>query len=408
MTTPSLPTGWTHERIGDVATISRGASPRPIASSRWFSDTSEVGWVRIADLGRSDGLTLRRTVQRLSPDGIARSRLLPPGTLIMSIAATVGLPIITAIPACIHDGFVAFQRLKRIDQTYLMYVVKSLEDELRGAGQTGSQSNVNASIVKGLRISLPPQPEQRRIADSLRDADYQIASLERLITKRQAVEQGMMQRLLTGRTRLPDFAEPWVERAIGDMASVNPESLGSETNTDEVIDYISLEDVSRGRLLSWSQVRYGDAPSRARRCVRNHDILFGTVRPNLQSHLRYTGDLLRPVASTGFAVVRATSGLADSRFLFYLLMSRLAVVQIDRIIAGSNYPAVSSEDVRELRFSVPDVCEQAAIGAAITHCGTDIQMLGVLLGKAKAVKQGMMQELLTGRTRLPVMEPAPA
>src|SRR5690348_11814139 len=110
MTANERPSDWRRVRLGDLASISRGASPRPIASPRWFSETSDVGWVRIADVGRSDGLRLTKTTQRLSADGIAHSRLLSPGTLIMSIAATVGLPVITGIPACIHDGFVAFER----------------------------------------------------------------------------------------------------------------------------------------------------------------------------------------------------------------------------------------------------------------------------------------------------------
>ncbi len=201
MTIQLLPEGWTEVRLGEVASVSRGASPRPIASSRWFSESSNVGWVRIADLGRSDGLILKATTQRLSPDGIARSRFLQPGTLIMSIAATVGVPIVTGIPACIHDGFVAIERLRGVDQSYLLYTLKSLESELRSAGQTGSQSNVNTEIVNNLRVKMPPIKEQVSIAASLEDIDQLIITLEHLIAKKQSIKQGMMQQLLTGKTQ---------------------------------------------------------------------------------------------------------------------------------------------------------------------------------------------------------------
>jgi type I restriction enzyme, S subunit len=194
---------WSKASLGDIASITRGASPRPIASSRWFSDASDVGWVRIADVGRSDGIYLRTTTQRLSPDGIARSRYLRPGTLIMSIAATVGVPIITGIPACIHDGFVAIQGLRSVDQMYLLYTLKSMQDELRSSGQTGSQANVNTDIVKRLQIALPPLSEQKAIAAALLDMDNLIANLERVTITKQAVKKGMMQQLLTGRVRLP-------------------------------------------------------------------------------------------------------------------------------------------------------------------------------------------------------------
>jgi type I restriction enzyme S subunit len=149
-----------------------------------------------------------------------------------------------------------------------------------------------------------------------------------------------------------------------------------------------------------SLMRFGDAPSRARRIIRETDVLFGTVRPNLQSHAIYSGGLTRPIASTGFAVIRALPGTADARFLLYLLMSKLASNQIDRIIAGSNYPAVSSGDVGRLTFEFPGAGEQSAIGAVLADCDAGIAGLRDRLRKAKAVKQGMMQELLTGRTRL--------
>lgn len=192
---------WVDTKLGDIATVSRGASPRPIASDRWFASESNVGWVRISDLSRSDGLVLRSTQQKLSDEGIARSRYLEPGTLIMSIAATVGLAIVTGMPACIHDGFVALEGLK-VDQSYLLYVLKSSEKTLRAAGQTGSQPNVNTGIVAGLELTLPPRAEQEAISRTLRESDETISSLERMLAKTQAVKQGVLQELLTGRTRL--------------------------------------------------------------------------------------------------------------------------------------------------------------------------------------------------------------
>jgi type I restriction enzyme S subunit len=200
---PGFTEPWKEVRLGTVSAVSRGASPRPIASSRWFSDSSSVGWVRIADLGRSDGMTLTSTTQRLSADGIARSRFLPAGTLIMSIAATVGVPIITGIDTCIHDGFVAIEKLRGVDKIYLLYVLKSQESKLRSAGQTGSQANVNTDIVSGLLISLPSEPEQVQIGKALRDADLELGSLRSRFLKAKDIKQGMMQELLTGRTRLP-------------------------------------------------------------------------------------------------------------------------------------------------------------------------------------------------------------
>ena len=270
---------------------------------------------------------------------------------------------------------------------------------------SGTRSKLTRGELVRIKVSTPKSIcEQRKIGATLRDADNLISALELLITKKQAIKQGMMQELLTGRTRLPGFSMPWRTEALGAVSDIDPETIPSETSHSEMIDYVSLEDVSRGRILASSRVKFGNAPSRARRAVRPLDVIFGTVRPNLQSHALYRGGLRKPVVSTGFAVIRARSSLADPQFLFYLVMSSLTSSQVERIIAGSNYPAVSSRDVRIFEYLLPDITEQEAIGSALADAEAELTVLHARLQKARAIKQGMMQELLTGRSRLPVPE----
>jgi len=119
---PGLSGEWEMKRLGEVAKIQRGASPRPIDSPVWFDDNSSIGWVRISDVTCS-GMFLYETTQRLSPLGVKHSRPVATGSLIMSICATVGRPIITRIDVCIHDGFVVFDNLEA-DQLFVYYVLK--------------------------------------------------------------------------------------------------------------------------------------------------------------------------------------------------------------------------------------------------------------------------------------------
>lgn len=120
----------------------------------------------------------------------------------MSICATVGRPIITQIDACIHDGFVAFDNL-RIDKYFLYYVLQSIEGEWSHHGQTGSQMNLNTSLINRTEIRVPPTTEeQTNIAEILCDIDAEIAALEQRLLKTRDLKQGMMQELLTGRIRL--------------------------------------------------------------------------------------------------------------------------------------------------------------------------------------------------------------
>ncbi|MBN8515965.1 restriction endonuclease subunit S [Accumulibacter sp.] len=191
---------WEVKQLGELATIQRGASPRPIDSPVWFDEKSSVGWVRISDVTCS-GMFLSETRQQLSPIGVNHSRPVASGSLIMSICATVGRPIITKIDVCIHDGFVVFESLKA-DQRFVYYVLKWLEPTWMRHGQTGSQINLNTGLINGAEIMLAPRAEQTAIAAVLADMDAELSLLTARRDKTRALKQAMMQELLTGRTRL--------------------------------------------------------------------------------------------------------------------------------------------------------------------------------------------------------------
>jgi type I restriction enzyme S subunit len=196
-----IPEDWEVKKLGEIAKISRGASPRPIEDPKWFDEHSNIGWVRISDVTKS-AKYLFSTVQNLSEQGVKQSRFVKQENLIMSICATVGKPIITKIDVCIHDGFVIFEKPK-VSVEYLYYYLSSIENNWSKNGQTGSQMNLNTTIIGNENISFPNNPEeQQAIATVLSDMDAEIAALEQKRDKTRALKQGMMQELLTGKTRL--------------------------------------------------------------------------------------------------------------------------------------------------------------------------------------------------------------
>jgi type I restriction enzyme, S subunit len=198
---PGFSGEWKMAAIADVASVTRGASPRPIDDPVWFDDQSVVGWVRISDVTQAR-MYLEETTQRLSPLGIKSSRPVPENSLIMSICATVGRPVLTRIATCIHDGFVVFDDLL-IDQLFFYYVLCFIENDWGRQGQTGSQMNLNTGLINSTIISIPKQrKEQSAIAAFLSDLDVSITTLEGNLTKARQIKQGMMQELLTGRIRL--------------------------------------------------------------------------------------------------------------------------------------------------------------------------------------------------------------
>lgn len=197
---PGFEGEWEVKTLREIARIQRGASPRPIDSPIWFDDNSLIGWVRISDVTNS-GMFLEKTSQKLSNLGVQHSRPVPAGSLIMSICATVGRPIVTKVDVCIHDGFVVFDSLDA-NQLFVFYFLKWIEPKWSQHGQTGSQMNLNTGLINGTEIKLPPMDEQRAIAECLFDMDTEIQALEQRRSKTAELKQGMMQELLTGRTRL--------------------------------------------------------------------------------------------------------------------------------------------------------------------------------------------------------------
>jgi type I restriction enzyme S subunit len=193
--------GWEVKKLGEIAGIIRGASPRPIDDPKWFNKESPIGWVRISDVTKSNKY-LCDTSQKLSEIGIKCSRYVAKNNLIMSICATIGRPILTEINVCIHDGFVVF-RNPQIDKEYLYYYLSYVEKEWAKNGQTGSQMNLNTTLIKTTEIPFPKDKiMQTHIATILSDMDAEITALESKLNKYKNIKLGMMQNLLTGKIRL--------------------------------------------------------------------------------------------------------------------------------------------------------------------------------------------------------------
>ncbi|MCQ2699324.1 restriction endonuclease subunit S [Helicobacter pylori] len=229
LTTPS---NWQRVRLGDVAEIKRGASPRPIENPKWFCANSNVGWVRISDISKNSRF-LYKTAQKLSKKGIEKSRFIKQNSLIMSMCATIGKPIITKIDTCIHDGFVVFENPK-IDLNYLYYFLCYIEKEWLESGQQGSQVNLNVDLIKNKEVFCPKDlNEQIAIANILSDVDHYLYTLDALILKKESVKKALSFELLSQRKRLKGFNQAWQRVRLGDICEITTGSL----DANEMVHY---------------------------------------------------------------------------------------------------------------------------------------------------------------------------
>ncbi|MFF4842469.1 restriction endonuclease subunit S [Streptomyces collinus] len=189
-----IPDHWDAAPLRYISRIQRGASPRPIDDPVYFDDEGTHAWVRIADVTASNKY-LTSTTQRLSPLGVSLSVPLRPGELFVSIAGSVGKPVITEIPCCIHDGFVAI-RNPAVDAEFLYYVLL-LGDAFQGLGKLGTQLNLNSETVGSIKVPIPPETEQAAIVRQL-NADMRAAeSLAESLRRQQELLAERRQALIT-------------------------------------------------------------------------------------------------------------------------------------------------------------------------------------------------------------------
>lgn len=191
----------------------------------------------------------------------------------------------------------------------------------------------------------------------------------------------------------------WDVKHFEDVADIDRDSLNGSTPKDYEFDYISLSDVDSDdfKIETTRQV-FASAPSRARRIVKQGDILMSTVRPNLQGFSLIRNEVKDLIASTGFAVI--TSNKCSNEFLFQFLFSSGIERQFYQLLVGSNYPAINSSDVRKLKIPLPPLPEQKAIAQVLSTADAAIHTTEKLIAQKELRKKWLMQQLLTGKKRL--------
>jgi type I restriction enzyme S subunit len=191
-----------------------------------------------------------------------------------------------------------------------------------------------------------------------------------------------------------DSNADWRRAKLRDLVSINPESLSSDTPPYYRFTYIDLTSVQERRI-KWPSdtIRFGSAPSRARRVVRRGDILMSTVRPYLKGHARITKPVVDTVASTGFAVLRPNPNVSGE-YIYQWLISPPAEKQFERVLVGSNYPALNINDVENLTVCVPiEEREQRKIAEILRTWDDAIDMESLYRNKHEQLYHGLVNAL---------------
>lgn len=268
--------------------------------------------------------------------------------------------------------------------------------QLNQYSESSAQPGLSAEKLRVLRLITPTSKEQTAIANALSDVDALISELENLVAKKQAIKTGTMQQLLTGRTRLPQFAF----REDGTPKGYKQSELGEIPEDWEIVPFGSLLSIRHGKnqkmveaengkypifatggRIGWSNSYLWDKPS----------VLIG--RKGTINKPRYTD---KPFWTVDTLFYSEISPHADAKFIYF----KFCMIDWMQYNEASGVPSLSTKTIESILTTAPIKEEQAAIATTLSDMEEEIQTLEQRLGKTRQIKQGMMQELLTGKTRL--------
>lgn len=407
-----IPEDWELKKINEISSPVRGGSPRPAGSPKYFNGNF-IPWLTVASLTNIPitQLYVVETSTFLTEAGSHLSRKLEKGTLIIANSgATLGVAKLLDITCCANDGVAALLNIqKEVHPSYLVYFINSITKKLREDIATGNgQPNLNTELIGNINIPLPPTlTEQKAIATALSDVDALISNLERLITKKKAIKQGAMQELLTppqkGGKRLPGYSGDWervkVEKVIDVARGGSPRPIQDYiTSSPEGINWIKIGDTSPTSkyIISSGEKIIPDGANFSRRVYSGDFLLSNSMSFGRPYILKIDGCI-----HDGWLVLQNYSESFDREFLYYTLMSKDVFNQYLSKASGSGVLNLNKELVKVVELNRPkDLEEQKAIAQILSDMDLEIEGLEAKKAKYQGIKQGMMQELLTGKTRL--------
>ncbi len=283
---------------------------------------------------------------------------------------------------------------KQIDPMFLLYFMETTS--LGRMVQRGVVPSVNQSHVRSIRILLPPLREQRRIVDLIGSVDAYIDELRvRADTARTARSELFNDLMAAGDDR--EVVE------LKEVADINCEST-KVWLPDKQIQYVDISCVTADKGIDQSEVRtvrLGAAPSRARRVIREGDILVATVRPYLRAFAIVGESLDGQVASTGFAVLRAQPDWCLPEYIWAVVRTDIFVDYLMSQATGSAYPAVSPKAIGAYLLNLPPLAEQQRIVDVLNSVDEVASGCDAVRGRAIDLRTGLLSGLLSGRHEIP-------
>jgi len=339
-----------------------------------------------------------------------------PGDLILSRNATVGE---VAQVAEWHPPFamgqdVCLLRKKSPDHSteFLQAVFQSsvIANQLSNLMVGSTFKRVNVEQIRNFSVPTPPPPEQRAIAGAMSDVDALIGALDQLIAKKRDLKQAAMQQLLTGKKRLPGFHGEWETKTLFELADCRKELfddgdwIEAEYLTESGIRLVQTGNIGEGKFVDKNAKKYISSDSFKKLGCKNlqiGDILICRLaEPAGRACILPDIGEERVITAVDVTIFRPLPSVADRRYLVNLFNTRQWFEGVNERCGGSTRTRIARGQLGKMQIRIPPLPEQTAIAEVLSDMDAEVATLEQRRDKTRALKQGMMQELLTGRIRL--------
>jgi type I restriction enzyme S subunit len=399
-----IPDDWEIKSLGSIALIATGNTP-PTRDAENYGD--EFLFVSPVDLGFSKYIS--RTEKMLSQKGFSISRPFPKGSILfVCIGSTIGKCGIASETLTSNQQINAILPSAGLSSDYLYYAASAVAPKVKSLAGEQAVPIVNKTQFSETAIPLPPTlAEQEAIAEALSDADNLIESLEQLIVKKRQIKQGAMQELLIGKKRLLGFGGEWEVKSFGELGSTYG-GLTGKTKIDfgqGSAKYIPFLNVINNVVIELNQLESVSVHLGENQNLAVKGDLFFNGSSETPEEVGMCAVLLDDVEdvylnSFCFGFRLHLDAPVVGLYLAYFFRSGVGRKLLYALAQGATRHNLSKTALMALKFGLPTPDEQTAIAAILSDMDAEITALEAKLAKARQLKQGMMQELLTGRIRL--------
>ena len=387
---------WEVRKLGSLTTVVRGASPRPIQDPKWFDKESDIGWLRIADVTEQNG-RIYHLEQHISKLGQEKTRVLTEPHLLLSIAATVGKPVVNYVKTGVHDGFLIFLN-PTFEREFMFQWLEMFRPKWQKYGQPGSQVNLNSELVRNQEIVLPNYKEQQKIGAFFKQLDDTIALHQRKLDLLKEQKKGYLQKMFpkngekVPELRFAGFADDWEERKLGDVTTwtkgqgLTKEDLNKERDGSEAVHYADLYKFSpvMHEVIHWTNSDDGQI-------IPDNSLLFPASDVTPVGLARTSTLRLSGVKAGGDVIIGQLDESINSSFMSYQINANSK--KILPLITGTTVKHIQAKSLATVSVSITNMAEQTAIAGIFEQLDETIALHQRKLDLLKEQKKGFLQKM---------------